>query len=408
MKNLKKLLMGMIALSCAAVFVACDEEDPTLTGDGELIVTTPTGEDTLKMLRKPVAVSASLVYSGEELRLTLANFTDSLMTVVEGGSGVSAGDYTCIVALKDTANYVWSDSTKDTVRIAWKIARATNTKPTATITQHRHTGSLITLALQMVDTAKMTVTNDTATAIGDYLCTISLKDTANQMWSDGTVADVIIAWKITADGKTLLQKPGGGHGHLPYSLEYTERTYTPYPFDPEAMEIIGNNKSVGPGVITYSVALKDTASYACEDGTVADVVVKIVQHYSIPNGDYSFSQITHNGSVLSASDLQSLSAAAFSIYEAVKEKSFKADYGGKIVFNDMRVTYFLDQGWNVVDVLSINADNSMEIWNHDNLEFDATTALVFDNLFFIEDKINFVYTDGAGASFTFVFSLPSE
>jgi hypothetical protein len=380
MKKLNIFLIALLTIACAAVFVACNDEDPTST-----------------TLYKPTAASTSLVYTGETLNLTLVNFSESSMTIVGGNSGINAGDYTCTIALIDKGAYTWNDGTTDDVVIDWKISRAECNKPVAAIASYRHTGSLITLNLTLFDADKMTITGgNTATDVGNYECTISLKDKVNYAWRDGTDTDLVIPWTITADGKTLLRKPplNNWHWHEEAANEYQPKeAIYPYLFDPETMGITDRTYT-GPGIIVATVWIKDKENYAWEDETDDDITVQMVAHYCMPRGDYNFSQVTPSSG---------LPPEINAIYLAVQNKNFRVE-GGAFTFQDMKVDYFLDQGndvgWAIGDVLTINPDNKIDIWIRDPIEFDPVIELLFNNLYFINNEIHFVYE-----GYTFVFSL---
>lgn len=62
-----------------------------------------------------------------------------------------------------------------------------------------YTGSEVTFLPEGFDSNLMTISNNTATSLGSYTATLSLKDKTNYSWDDGTTADKVINWKIDYD-----------------------------------------------------------------------------------------------------------------------------------------------------------------------------------------------------------------
>ena len=105
---------------------------------------------------------------------------------------VDAGTYTITYKVKDSnPNYVGS------VTYAFTIKKAQLNKPTASTTSFVYDGtSKGYSSFHDSEVFEFTGTN-TATNVGNYSLTISLKDKDNYEWKDGTTADVVINWSIT-------------------------------------------------------------------------------------------------------------------------------------------------------------------------------------------------------------------
>lgn len=105
---------------------------------------------------------------------------------------VDAGTYTITYKVKDSnPNYVGS------VTYAFTIKKAQLNKPTASTTSSVYDGtSKGYSSFHDSEVFKFTGTN-TATNVGNYSLTISLKDKDNYEWKDGTTTDVVINWSIT-------------------------------------------------------------------------------------------------------------------------------------------------------------------------------------------------------------------
>lgn len=105
---------------------------------------------------------------------------------------VDAGTYTITYKVKDSnPDYVGS------VTYAFTIKKAQLNKPTASTTSFVYDGtSKGYSSFHDNETFEFTGTN-TATNVGNYSLTISLKDKNNYEWKDGTTNDVVINWSIT-------------------------------------------------------------------------------------------------------------------------------------------------------------------------------------------------------------------
>ena len=104
----------------------------------------------------------------------------------------NAGTYEVTYKVKDSnPNYVGS------VTYAFTIKKAQLNKPTASTTSFVYDGtSKGYSSFHDNETFEFTGTN-TATNVGNYSLTISLKDKDNYEWKDGTTTDVVINWSIT-------------------------------------------------------------------------------------------------------------------------------------------------------------------------------------------------------------------
>ena len=113
---------------------------------------------------------------------------------VMGNTATNAGNYTATVALTDKAHCEWSGGTTEDVTISWEIAKASVTKPEPTTVQFTYDGNEKTVEIAAGE--HYTVSGNTATNAGSYTATVTLVDTANYTWSDGSTADVEITWSI--------------------------------------------------------------------------------------------------------------------------------------------------------------------------------------------------------------------
>ncbi|HIU91371.1 MAG TPA: hypothetical protein IAC72_05125 [Candidatus Fimimonas merdipullorum] len=138
---------------------------------------------------KPEPTTVQFTYDGTEKTVIAAgeHYT------VSGNTATNAGSYTATLKLVDTANYTWSDGSTADVEITWSIEKASVTKPEAETAQFTYDGTEKTV---IAAGEQYTVSGNTATNAGSYTATVTLTDTANYTWSDGSTADVEITWSI--------------------------------------------------------------------------------------------------------------------------------------------------------------------------------------------------------------------
>ena len=82
------------------------------------------------------------------------------------------------------------------------VAKAKLTKPSISGT-YTYTGVEQTVSLANFDASTMSVTNNKRTNAGTQNVVVSLKDTANYEWADGTITDVTLSWTINKADRTI-------------------------------------------------------------------------------------------------------------------------------------------------------------------------------------------------------------
>lgn len=138
--------------------------------------------------------SGTLTYNGESQSVALNNYDSGKMTLGGKLEAIDAGTYSATVTPK--ANYQWSDGSTTAKTVSWTIGRASLTIPSQSESL-TYNGSAQSVILSNYDSNKMTL-GDTASAAnaGTYTATVTLKDTTNYQWSDGTTEDKSISWSI--------------------------------------------------------------------------------------------------------------------------------------------------------------------------------------------------------------------
>lgn len=226
------------------------EDNQEFTYDGT--TKTPWGTGTIIVEGNKVAVNdLEITYKG-----TGSTSYDSKFAPVD------AGTYTITYKVKDSnPDYVGS------VTYAFTIKKAGVNKPTASTTSFVYDGtSKGYSSFHDSEIFEFTGTN-TATNVGNYSITISLKDKDNYEWKDGTTTDVVINWSITQATPDFIVPTGltGVKGNTLSSITL------PYGFT-------WNNASelLTAGTHTYKATYtpEDTTNYKVIDNIDVTVVVK--------------------------------------------------------------------------------------------------------------------------------------
>lgn len=136
---------------------------------------------------KPTAGTTEFTYNGDEKTFGVTG-DKSLYTVSGDKEGTEAGTYTLTVALND-ANHEWKDGTTDALNYTFtinpkKVAAPTEGTKTYTFNDSKQTYEFAAAG----DSADYEVKDNTRTDAGSQMVTVSLKDTKNTAWTDGTTA----------------------------------------------------------------------------------------------------------------------------------------------------------------------------------------------------------------------------
>lgn len=129
-------------------------------------------------------------YLGYEQNAPIA---ESTKYTLSGNKATNAGSYTATVALIDTQNYTWNDTTIAPFTISWQIAKAKVNKP-GKASDLFYTG--LPQKYAIVENDAYTISGNEAIAYGEYTAVIKLVSTANYEWNDGTTTNLSYDWKV--------------------------------------------------------------------------------------------------------------------------------------------------------------------------------------------------------------------
>ena len=226
--------------------------------------------------------STTYTYSGEELSVNASNFVGSnkaqFVEISGDTKATNAGTYNVTLSLKDKENYCWEDGTTEDKTVQWSIIPEVSLNTPVT---KKYTGNVITVTPddfiigEYHDQFTMSGTTS-ATDVGTYEVTLSLKDKEKVTWEDGTTEDKTVQWSIV---------PVKVSYNTPPDKEYTGHviTVTPANFadlvNRDLFTISGTTSATKIGTYSVILSLKDKVNYCWKDGTTED---KAVRWYIVP------------------------------------------------------------------------------------------------------------------------------
>nr|DAL35934.1 MAG TPA_asm: hypothetical protein [Bacteriophage sp.] len=201
--------VGTYTVSCSLIYPNDTEWTDGTTADKIL-----TWSITKASVEIPSLSPAMFVYSGEVQQPAIENLNATAVSVGGTTSATDADTYTVTFDLTSARNYQWTDGGIEQKTATWQILPSpTITIPKVSVSSasYEYTGEVITpkiVSSQGInipyDSEHIELTGDlSATVVGDYTITASLKDSKNYRWTDNTSADKTIAWKITARDITV-------------------------------------------------------------------------------------------------------------------------------------------------------------------------------------------------------------
>lgn len=339
---------------------------------------------------------------------------------------VDAGTYTITYKVKDSnPNYVGS------VTYAFTIKKAQLNKPSASTTSFVYDGtSKGYSSFHDSETFEFTGTN-TATNVGNYSLTISLKDKNNYEWKDGTTTDVVINWSITQATPDYTVPTGltGVKGNflssieLPYGFTWNnaselltagthtyKATYTPEDttnykvIDNIDITVVVKNKFVLSGIVNGGNGTISVSSLEVLEGDKAEVVFTPDEGYMIDKVLVEGTEVEVTGNKLEltmdGNKLVTVSYKKIPFTVTVKDVTgatvtpngaVSVNYGDNKEF-----TITVNSGYKLVKVLVNGTDKTADMVD-DKLTLSNITANM--ELEVVVEKIVYEVTDGANQKY---------
>ena len=167
-------------------------------------------------INAPVANTQTYVYNGNAQEYLPLNFDTNTMYITNN-TATNAGKYNAFV----TPNLynTWSDGSKNPIIFEYVIEPKKLQIPTAVENLFLYDGNEHILnKYDNFDTNTMKIENNQATDIGKYKAKISLKDTKNYTWADGSTTPKEIAYEIIHSG--IVAKETSGYEYIYFDNNY--------------------------------------------------------------------------------------------------------------------------------------------------------------------------------------------
>ena len=232
----------------------------------------------------------SFTYNGETQGITVNGYDSNTMNQTGYISRINSGNYSSTYSLKDTNNYEWEDGTNADVSLNWKISKAKLTKPTVNgDSSFIYDGGYHGLTFDNVDLTKETITNNSYIDADSYTATISLNDTSNYSWNDGSTSALVFIWSITKaninpsvtinnyyeNSSPSVPTITGNLGNGTVTYEYTPRGETSY----------SSTAPTTKGLYTLRATIASTTNY---NGATASTYFEVLENTSgeivVPEG----------------------------------------------------------------------------------------------------------------------------
>ena len=341
---------------------------------------------------------------------------------------VDAGTYTITYKVKDSnPNYVGS------VTYAFTIKKAQLNKPTASTTSFVYDGtSKGYSSFHDSDVFEFTGTNS-ATNVGNYSLTISLKDKNNYEWKDdGTTTDVVINWSITqatpdytvptgltgvkGDFLSSIELPYGftwnnasellTAGTHTYKATYTPEDTTNYKvIDNIDITVVVKNKFVLSGIVNGGNGTISVSSLEVLEGDKAEVVFTPDESYMIDKVLVEGTEVEVTGNKLEltmdGNKLVTVSYKKIPFTVTVKDvDGATITPNGAVAVNygeDKEFTITANSGYKLVKVLVDETDKTDDMVGN-TLKLTNITSNI--NLEVVVEKIVYEVTEGANQKYT--------
>lgn len=189
-------------------------------------------------------------------KATNANFTNKTKKLLTGAS-----NYVITFALKDTANFKWSNNTTAAISSTWFIKR--QLVPIITFKNlefiynpNKDQGP----TLSSYNSDIVTVTNNSKRDAGSYTVKCHLADSANYEWNDGTTADITQSWSIAK-----------ANGSISLSGKYNGKAVT------GTLRLVAS-ETVKKPTMTFTVSRLGTGKVTCT--TNSNLEITVAANYS--------------------------------------------------------------------------------------------------------------------------------
>lgn len=212
----------------------------------------------LKLIKPSTASALTYTYDGAEKEIVVSNYNSTRMTQTGTLKSTNAGSFTITYELLDKINTSWNDDTTSNVVISWTINKQKVTVPDVTDISKTYNGSEQSPTISNYDSNVITVIGNRGTNAGNYTVTMSLSNTSNYEWTDGTITNKTANWTIA---KALISVTPSQNGTLTYNGMLQTPSWSNY--NDTQLTIGGTYEATNAG--TYEATFTPTSNYEWAD-----------------------------------------------------------------------------------------------------------------------------------------------
>lgn len=235
----------------------------------------------------------SLTYTGNTQTLTK---TADEGYIWSNNLKTDAGSYDVVATLE--SGYKWSDNSSYDKLITCSISKRQLPKPTMGNTIYTYTGNSITPTISDYDSNTMSLTGVSSTInAGNFSATVSIKDTNNNEWADGTNSSIIYNWVVNKANRNapVVTSYIGTYDSNPHTITVSGEGTFEYSLD-QVSWIMSKPRRTKVGVTTVYVRTQEEANYnasSIASGTIEIELVGtyIIEGYSVDSNDNTISGI---------------------------------------------------------------------------------------------------------------------
>ncbi len=237
----------------------------------------------------PAATDSVFKYTGSDVTYPIADTVDYY--VVSGNHRTTAGLHHVTVSLRDSVHYIWSDNTVEPKIYEFLIGKYKVDFPVAVCDSFIYDGKFKLFEIVDNENYRVENVNGAAIEIGEYSRKVSLRDTINFLWPDGSTDPQYVNFYILRDEIPSLVAPK--------DLVYTGDSITLIP--PHRAYTVVNNRVLNAGIYEVIVIPNVGFTWASDSSTFSKTFTVRVwpQMVEIPNAsqslyEYNGKPITYN------------------------------------------------------------------------------------------------------------------
>lgn len=249
-QNVNYVIVGNTQVNVGnyTVSVSLIDSDNFEWSDGSITTKTYTFKINKQKIEIPIADPTVYRYTGAVQTYTLVQ---NVNYTIMGNQQTTVGSYVVTVMLNDTNNFEWKDSSLTSKIYTFRIEKQQVEIPVADMSEYVYTGSAQTYAIPSND--GYSISGATQVNAGIYNVLVTLNDTENYEWVDGTVINRNFEFVINKQ-KVLPPSPST----KVYRYNGTEQTYE---IEAKNYYTITNHIQTNAGEYVVTVTLNDPANY---------------------------------------------------------------------------------------------------------------------------------------------------